>query len=48
MSKMVYLSSQKDMLGMYEISCLASKFNALEKKSHSLLDDPRTFNLLRK
>ena len=43
MSKMVHVSSQKDMLGMYDIFIsLTCKFNELEKKSHSLLDDPRT------
>ena len=42
MSKMVHVSSQKDMPGMYDI--LACKFNVLEKKSHSLLDDPRTIH----
>ena len=42
-SKRVHVSSQKDMLGMYHIFIsLACKFNVLEKKSHSLLDDPRT------
>ena len=33
MPKMVHVSSQKDMIGVYENSCLACKFNAIEKKS---------------
>ena len=40
---MVHVNSQKDMLALNEISCLACKFTVLLKKSHSLLDDPCTF-----
>ena len=43
MSKMVHVSSQKKHARFIrDFISLACKFNALEKTSHSLLDDPRT------